>query len=54
MALGFTMRNGIHGQLISNGYVMCGQCVCDDSINTWLMNGNACKMFAKMLDRDLV
>lgn len=41
------MRNKIHGQLISNGYVIYGQCVWDDTVDTWQVNGNACKMFAK-------
>lgn len=30
------------------------QCVCYDSASTSLENGNACKMFAEILDRNLV
>ena len=55
MVFEFRMRNEIHGHFVSDGQALHPEeCIFDDLVDSWLLNGIACKMFAEMLDRDLV
>ena len=55
MVFKFRLRNEIHGHFVSDGQALHPEeCVFDDLVDGWLLNGIACKMFAEMLDRDLV